>query len=163
MLRKSSIIFFSLLTFTTCSQSAQNGQLPWWAWLLIILLLALIFWMVFRKEPEEVVKTTRAPEEVLVVDEEQPTETAAPQAETEDNLKMIEGIGPKIESVLKAAGIRSFSQLAQMDAASLSTILSEAGVRLGFPDTWPEQARLAAKGEMDALKAFQDELSGGRK
>jgi hypothetical protein len=29
--------------------------------------------------------------------------------------------------------------------------------------TWPQQAKLAAKGDWDGLEKLQDELSGGRK
>jgi len=30
------------------------------------------------------------------------------------------------------------------------------------PTTWPQQAGMAAKGEWDALKTWQDELQGGK-
>jgi hypothetical protein len=30
------------------------------------------------------------------------------------------------------------------------------------PESWPEQAALAAKGDWDALKKLQDELDGGK-
>ncbi|MBC8496999.1 MAG: hypothetical protein H8D37_04990 [Chloroflexi bacterium] len=45
----------------------------------------------------------------------------------------------------------------------LQTLLDDAGIRLGNPATWPEQARLAASGDWDALEKLQDELQGGRR
>jgi predicted flap endonuclease-1-like 5' DNA nuclease len=81
----------------------------------------------------------------------------------EDNLKRIEGIGPKIESVLKAAGILSFAQLADTAPERLAEILREAGVRIGYPETWPEQAALAAAADWDGLERLQGQLKGGRR
>lgn len=83
---------------------------------------------------------------------------------TPDDLKVIEGIGPKIESVLHAAGITTFSQVAQTSAADLTRIVKEeGGVRLAFPDSWPEQAELAANQEWGKLESLQDTLKGGRR
>lgn len=79
-----------------------------------------------------------------------------------DNLQLIEGIGPKIAEVLEAAGITTFAQLAATTVEELQTILEEK-VRIFYPDTWPEQAALAAEGKMEELKALQDQLEGGRR
>ncbi len=81
-----------------------------------------------------------------------------------DDLKIIEGIGPKIESVLKDAGIYSFRQLSQKNAEQISEILANSDSRflVHDPTTWPRQAELAANGDWDRLKAWQDELNGGR-
>lgn len=81
-----------------------------------------------------------------------------------DDLKIIEGIGPKIESVLKDAGIYSFRQLSQKNAEQISEILTNSDSRflVHDPTTWPRQAELAANGDWDRLKAWQDELNGGR-
>jgi predicted flap endonuclease-1-like 5' DNA nuclease len=80
-----------------------------------------------------------------------------------DNLKRIEGIGPKISRVLNDAGITNFPQLAATDVSRLEQILLDAGMTLAHPDTWPEQAKLAAAGEWKALEVLQDELQGGRR
>ena len=80
-----------------------------------------------------------------------------------DDLKIVEGIGPKIEGILHDAGIKTFAELAATSVAQLEKIVREdAGIRIAFPDTWPEQARLAAAGEWDTLETLQDELKGGR-
>ncbi len=80
-----------------------------------------------------------------------------------DDLAKIEGIGPKIASVLHAAGINTFAQLAATDVASLTEILQAAEIRLAAPDTWPEQAALAAAGSWEELQQLQDRLKGGRR
>jgi predicted flap endonuclease-1-like 5' DNA nuclease len=80
-----------------------------------------------------------------------------------DDLTIIEGIGPKISSVFQAAGIATLAQLAKTDAGELKRILTEAGLRLGDPTTWPEQAGLAAEGKWDALASLQNSLKGGRR
>ncbi len=87
---------------------------------------------------------------------------AASQA---DDLRIIEGIGPKISQLLNEAGISTFAQLASADIEDLRRILANAGsrFRLAKPDTWPEQARLAADGDWEALEALQSELTGGRR
>jgi subtilisin-like proprotein convertase family protein len=83
---------------------------------------------------------------------------------TPDNLKEIEGIGPKIEELLNHAGIMTFAQLAASSVETLQGILDEAGSAFNRhePTTWAQQAQLAANGQWDELRAWQDELDGGR-
>jgi predicted flap endonuclease-1-like 5' DNA nuclease len=93
-------------------------------------------------------------------------ETAAPFSPTgPDDLKIVEGIGPKISSILHAAGIHTFAQLAVTEVEHIKHVLEQANpnlLRLADPTTWPEQARLAADGQWEALKELQDRLKGGR-
>ncbi len=78
-----------------------------------------------------------------------------------DDLKKIEGIGPKIASTLVEAGIATFADLAKAKPEAISEII--AGVRGNHvTDTWPKQAQLAADGKWDELKKWQDELDGGK-
>jgi large subunit ribosomal protein L15 len=81
-----------------------------------------------------------------------------------DNLKLIEGIGPKIAEVLTAAGVDTFAKLSTSDFDTLKAILAEAGGNLAShnPTTWPQQAALAAAGQWDELKELQEKLLGGR-
>ena len=81
-----------------------------------------------------------------------------------DDLKKIEGIGPKIASILNEAGIYTFHNLSQTPVDRLKGILASAGNRYKIhnPSTWPEQSALAAGGEWDRLKQLQDQLDGGR-
>jgi large subunit ribosomal protein L21 len=95
-----------------------------------------------------------------------PTKETAPKATAKksskaDDLKKVEGIGPKIAETLVEAGISTFAELAKTDAAKISEII--AGVRGNHvTDTWPAQAQLAADGKWDELKKWQDELDGGK-
>ena len=84
--------------------------------------------------------------------------------EKQDDLKIVEGIGPKIELLLNGAGIKKWQDLANTPVERLKEVLLKAGerYRIHDPSTWPEQARLAANGEWDQLKEYQDYLSGGR-
>ncbi|HFA49307.1 MAG TPA: 30S ribosomal protein S6 [Bacteroidetes bacterium] len=81
-----------------------------------------------------------------------------------DNLKRIEGIGPKIAEVLRSSGITTFEKLAGMTPDQIKAVLTAAGDRFSFqdPTTWPAQAELAAKGKWDELKKWQEELKGGK-
>lgn len=80
-----------------------------------------------------------------------------------DDLKRIAGIGPKISSALRAAGITTYAQLAATEVGRLEGIIREAGIRIGFPETWPEQASLVAGGKWEEFEALQSELKGGRR
>jgi len=93
-----------------------------------------------------------------------PTPVEADNEAAEDNLKVVEGIGPKIESILKASGIRTLGVLADTPTERLREILDEAGSRFKShdPKTWAVQAGLAADGKLEELKAWQKELKGGK-
>lgn len=81
-----------------------------------------------------------------------------------DDLKKIEGIGPKIEQLCNGIGIHTWKQLADTAVETLQKMLDDAGPRykIAVPDTWPKQAEMAANGEWDKLKEYQDFLDGGR-
>jgi len=82
-----------------------------------------------------------------------------------DNLTKIEGIGPKIASLLIADGIVTFADLSKAKLTKLETVLKNAGPRFKMhkPTTWAEQAKLAAKGNWAELKKLQDVLDGGKR
>merc|ERR1712137_529988 len=90
-----------------------------------------------------------------------PTKAAAKKSTAKaDDLKKIEGIGPKIAETLVEAGIATYADLAKAKPAKISEIIE--GVRGNHvPDTWPKQAQLAADGKWDELKELQDKLDGG--
>ena len=104
--------------------------------------------------------TPAAPARVGETEEAVPREAEEPPP---DDLTRIDGIGPKISEVLRAAGIARYAQLAATDVDRLKKILDEAGIRIADPGTWPEQARLAAAGDWDGLKGLQGQLKAGRR
>lgn len=80
-----------------------------------------------------------------------------------NDLKVVEGIGPKIEGLLKAAGIHTWSQLADTPVDRLQQVMNEAGerYRLANPETWPRQAGLASRGQWQELREYQGFLQSG--
>lgn len=112
------------------------------------------------------------PEEKEVVQEKAKPKTTAekPLVATvttgpRDDLKIVEGIGPKIEELLFKSGVNTYGQLAATGVQQLKDILSDAGSRFAMhdPGTWPAQALLAANGEWAELKAYQDFLNAGKR
>jgi len=64
-----------------------------------------------------------------------------------DDLKRIEGIGPKLEQVLNGRGIRLFADLAALDAADLQALDQAIGLDgRAVRDDWAGQARKLARG-----------------
>ncbi len=81
-----------------------------------------------------------------------------------DDLKAVEGIGPKIESLLHEGGIKTWRDLSNTAVSRLQSILDNAGKRfaLADPGTWPKQAELAADEKWEELEKYQDYLQGGK-
>lgn len=92
--------------------------------------------------------------------------TQKKKKEKTDDLKKIEGIGPKIAGILKDAGIDTFETLSNQSSARITEILTAAGgnsYNRFNPETWPDQAKMASEGKWDELAKWQDELKGGKK
>ncbi len=83
---------------------------------------------------------------------------------TQDDLKLVEGIGPKIEELLKANGVNTWKDIATSDVKTLKTILAKGGDRFQMhdPSSWSDQAALAVEGKWSELEEYQDLLIGGR-
>lgn len=119
-------------------------------------------------ETAEPVKKTRRSGARKKADGETATGEAKPatrkKAAKGDDLKLIEGIGPKAAEVFIAAGITTFADMAASTPEKLKEILDASEGSFAGMDTatWPEQAQLAADGKMDELKELQDKLKGGR-
>lgn len=77
-----------------------------------------------------------------------------------EDLKVVEGIGPKIEVLLKESGIKGLKDLSIVPIENLKEILAKGGTRyrLNDPSSWPEQARLLVNGEVDKLKTYAADL-----
>ena len=80
-----------------------------------------------------------------------------------DDLTKVEGIGPKVAELLNSSGISTYKKLAETQVDAIKEVLNAAGGIMANmnPSTWPDQAQLAAAGEWDKLKQWQDELDGG--
>lgn len=72
---------------------------------------------------------------------------SAKSGSKKDNLKQIEGVGPKIANLLNEAGINTFEKLATTNMNDLQAILDAAGSRFKSqdPSSWRVQARKLMK------------------
>lgn len=173
---------FSLLWYTSPLAEEADGAWPWWVnWLIILLVIVLfvaLWWWLNRSKKREnlpgqpVLRSSQATvAEIKPSVPEVPAPVVPPILEVPpsvtppvpDDLTILEGIGPKISSLLQAAGITTFAGLADADLGRIEQILKDAGLRLADPTTWSNQARLAAEGKWDELKALTDNLKGGRR
>lgn len=82
----------------------------------------------------------------------------------EDDLKIVEGIGPKIEELFKTSGILTWKRLSETSVDRCNKILDKAGerYRIHDPGTWPRQAQLAYEGKWQELKSWQERLDKGK-
>jgi predicted flap endonuclease-1-like 5' DNA nuclease len=155
------LIMFTQLFAMLSAEGGSSSGIPWWVWLILILILLVILWFWFGREEE-----AEAPADVQAGAPAMPAETEAdtPEAPVEaDDLKKIEGIGPKVARLLNEAGITTFQGIAEAGAEKLEALLDEAGLQMIDADTWPEQAKLAAEGDWEALDVLQKELKGGKR
>lgn len=82
----------------------------------------------------------------------------------ENDLKIIEGIGPKIEELYHNAGINTWLKLSQTSIEKSQSILDAGGESFTMhnPGTWARQAEFAYQGKWQELKDWQDVLDGGK-
>lgn len=146
----------------------SRSDLPYGAFGAIIAFLAGVLALILRSRrwptygvrlPASTDVKTHTPPSAIVLPETLPTGLLPT---IDDDLTLIEGIGSKTAAVLGAAGVRRLAQLASTPVEDLTRILRAAGNRISNPATWPQQAKLAAAGHWDELKALQTSLKAGR-
>ena len=88
---------------------------------------------------------------------------AAPAPAAPDDLRRVEGIGPKIATALVAAELGTFAAVADASEGDLRAALKEAGLRFApsLP-TWARQARLLAGGDEQGFLDLTERLVAGR-
>jgi predicted flap endonuclease-1-like 5' DNA nuclease len=81
-----------------------------------------------------------------------------------DDLKIVEGIGPKIEGLFHAAGIKTWKSLGETSVEKCQQILDNAGerYRVHNPGTWPKQSEMAYQGKWEELKEWQNTHIAGK-
>jgi predicted flap endonuclease-1-like 5' DNA nuclease len=107
---------------------------------------------------------TEGTEKVTDIREEGKKKVAAVKKETlkamkndaQDDLKLIHGIGPKLESVFNKNGINTYAALAKAEKTEIEKILDEAGPIFKNTDTadWKKQAEVGVEGGSEALKTW---------
>lgn len=75
-----------------------------------------------------------------------------------DDLSRIKGIGPVISKILNSNDVNSFSDLANLTGEKIQEILITNNIRLANFESWPVQAKYAAKEDWEALKTYQESL-----
>ncbi|MDA0178049.1 hypothetical protein C7H62_1201 [Mesoflavibacter sp. HG96] len=83
---------------------------------------------------------------------------------TENDLTVVEGIGPKIKELFHNHDVTTWADLANCTVEKCKDVLKSGGKRFEMhkPGTWPKQAEYAAKGQWKALKEWQSQLNGGK-
>ncbi len=82
----------------------------------------------------------------------------------QDDLKVVEGIGPKIEGMFKDAGIKTWKALSEASVAQCQKILDGGGdsYKVHDPASWPMQAKMCYEGKWAELAKWQDEHDHGK-
>jgi predicted flap endonuclease-1-like 5' DNA nuclease len=111
----------------------------------------------------ELVKEPVEARRVMAAELAPPAAAAGAAPAVADDLTRLEGIGPKVNSLLQDAGITTFRQLAEADPSRLRQILDAAGLKFIDPGSWAEQARFAGAGDWEGLEKLTDALRGGRR
>jgi predicted flap endonuclease-1-like 5' DNA nuclease len=137
----------------------------WW-FLLGALLGWLASWLLGRmigKGPTEVATVAAAPLRTTDGIDHAAARAAGYVVSGVDNLEVIEGIGPAIANLLRRNGVVSFAALAAMARPAIQAILDKGGdrFRVANPETWAEQAALAAANRWADLRRLQDQLDAG--
>jgi small subunit ribosomal protein S2 len=178
--------------FSIMAQSSTGSDWNWFLTFLIfvvVLAVALIIQAFFSKHDaaelafhehgEEAHHEEEAHHDAVVQPEPEPQAESEPESEPQadvepepepqpeapaepDALEKLEGIGPKVASLLNQDGITTFAQLADTPVDQLKELLDANKLQMIHPGSWPQQAKLAAAGDWEALQKLQDELKGGR-
>tara|TARA_R110002051_G_scaffold324988_2_gene425028 strand:- start:14928 stop:15485 length:558 start_codon:yes stop_codon:yes gene_type:complete len=82
----------------------------------------------------------------------------------ENDLKIVEGIGPKIEAMFQDAGIKTWQKLSDTNVADCQKILDSGGNRYKIhdPSSWPMQAKMCYEGKWAQLQKWQVEHKAGK-
>ncbi|MGY8914499.1 MAG: hypothetical protein ACKVJF_05360 [Flavobacteriales bacterium] len=81
-----------------------------------------------------------------------------------NDLKVIEGIGPKIEKLFHNFDIKSWENLSEASVKKCQEVLDSGGdrYRIHNPGSWPMQAKMAHEGKWKALARWQEEHKAGK-
>ena len=89
----------------------------------------------------------------------------APVSSIPENLELIKGLGPKVNTLLKGLGVTNFAQVASWTAADVSEIDAQLGAFAGriTRDNWIDQAQLLAAGDVAGFEQKYGALGTGAK
>ena len=92
------------------------------------------------------------------------TAKGAAKSTASDDLKLVDGIGPKIAEHLVKHGLRTWNDVATAKPEDLRKVLNEAGDRFHMhdPGTWPKQCRLMVEDRWEELRKYQRMIAKAR-
>ncbi len=87
---------------------------------------------------------------------------AAKAAKGPDNLRLIKGLGPKLNTMLNDLGVTRFDQIAGLDAKAVAALDAKLGTFAGriTRDNFVDQAALLAKGDVAGFETKYGKLDG---
>jgi large subunit ribosomal protein L21 len=88
-------------------------------------------------------------------------EAATKAALKGDDFRIIEGIGPKVMSILHDNGITTFTELAGKSYDELKALMLNNKQYLANPTNWARQSALAGEDKMAELEALKGQLKNG--
>ena len=104
---------------------------------------------------KKVTKKTVAPKAKAKVESKATTKKATKTTKTAvvDDLQLINGIGPKTETVFNKNGIKTFAALTKLETPEIQTILEKEGIRIAtiHVEFWQKQAEVAVKEGTEGL------------
>ncbi|MBT8394310.1 MAG: hypothetical protein KJN66_05605, partial [Bacteroidia bacterium] len=104
---------------------------------------------------KKLIKKTAAPKAKAKVASKAVTKKVAKTTKTDvvDDLKLINGIGPKTATVFNKNGIKTFAALAKLETPAITTILEKEGIRFAAiqVEIWQKQAEVAVKEGTEGL------------
>ncbi|WP_234414682.1 hypothetical protein [Muricauda brasiliensis] len=82
----------------------------------------------------------------------------------ENDLKLIEGIGPKIEELFHNFNIKTWKDLSETSVDKCHEVLNSGGrrYRIHDPASWPMQAKMAYEGHWEQLYIWQEKHKAGK-
>nr|WP_298792415.1 hypothetical protein [uncultured Allomuricauda sp.] len=82
----------------------------------------------------------------------------------ENDLTLVEGIGPKIQGLFHGQGIKTWKALSETSTVKCQELLTSAGkrYRIHDPASWPMQAKMAYKGQWEELAKWQIKHKSGK-
>ena len=83
------------------------------------------------------------------------TKSKAAKAAAPDDLTQLNGIGPRISSILSDGGVTTYAELEHTDPSELRKIIAQGGaLPPSSLDTWPTQASYAVRGDWQGLASY---------
>ncbi len=81
-----------------------------------------------------------------------------------DDLKIVEGIGPKIQNLFHNFDIKTWKALSETSANTCQEVLNSGGkrYRIHDPASWPMQAKMAHEGHWQQLHEWQEKHRAGK-